>query len=191
MGFCLFLNCKNKNFCLSWSICYHCCFANFVLPTSNHSGKFWMSLPKSNSHSFEYIRTILWCRQIFSLQLNTQQKAARLRLWNTNKALKQCGKKNRPLLYQPNKRASVISFEKRGTQVCEKQSRWFLQWTIDPWNSLTRRTKRKNPPCCRMLAWAQGSQEAWERQTWRVTEHGPQLAQKIPYPENAQKVRDA
>lgn len=73
-GFCLFPDCINKNFCLSWSICYHCCFADFVLPTSNHSGKFLISLPKSNSHSFEYIRTILLCRQIFSLQLHTQKR---------------------------------------------------------------------------------------------------------------------
>lgn len=80
LGFCLFLDCINKNFCLSWSICCHCCFADFALPTGNQSGKFWISLPKSNSHSFEYIRTIPLCRQIFRLQLYTQKKAGTLRL---------------------------------------------------------------------------------------------------------------
>lgn len=36
--------------------------------------KFWISLPKRNSHSFECIRTILLCRQTFSLQLYTQKR---------------------------------------------------------------------------------------------------------------------
>lgn len=80
LGFYLFLDCINKDFCLSWSICCHCCFADFALPTGNQSAKFWISLPKSNSHSFEYIRTIPLCRQIFRLQLYTQKKAETLRV---------------------------------------------------------------------------------------------------------------
>lgn len=36
--------------------------------------KFWISLPKRNSHSFECIRTILLCRQTFSLQLHAQKR---------------------------------------------------------------------------------------------------------------------
>lgn len=73
MRFCLFLDWINKHLCFSWRICYRC-FAAFVLPTSNHSGNFWTSLPKSNSHSFECIRTILLCRQIFSLELYMEKK---------------------------------------------------------------------------------------------------------------------
>lgn len=36
--------------------------------------KFWISLPKRNSHSFECIRTILLCRQTFRLQLHAQKR---------------------------------------------------------------------------------------------------------------------
>lgn len=176
-GVCLFLDCINKNFCLSWSICYHCCFADFVLPTSNLSGKFWISLPKSNSHSFEYIRTILWCRQIFSLQLYTQQKAERLRLWNTNKALKRCGKKNRPLLYQPNKRASVIYLEKHGTQVCKKQSRWFDNWPLE---FFPRRTKRKNQRRCRCLRGLRGARKPGRDTRWMSPNRDHSWLRKLP-----------
>lgn len=64
--------------------------------------------------------------------------------WNTNKALKPCGK-NKLLLYQLNKGASVIYLEKHGAQVCKEQSGRVWPGPAEPWNSLRRRTKPTGP----------------------------------------------
>lgn len=62
--------------------------------------------------------------------------------------------KNKLLLYQLNKGASVIYLEKHGAQVCKEQRRWLWPGPADPRNSLPRGTKHTGPALVQGMSWS-------------------------------------